>query len=433
MRIAWIGPMPNNSGGASGVGRQLLVELSRQGVEVDCYFPGKADALPQSLVTQQNLRFFCQPSAWEWDRWYSKNNYMAFVTGQYANLRSEMKLAEALFREHKAKPYDLIYQFSHIEMHALKRFKRYLPPIILHPSVHAAGELKWHRKETHLSKVSESPITRFGVRLMLMARSHVQKRHIRDADYIFSISKNFEADLRNDYKVDPKKASFIVPNPIDVDKFTPGPGVDKFKSDNRITILFVSRISVRKGTEMIVELSHRLQDLSDQVSILVAGNHTLWSNYRGLLKRLNPKVATYIGQVSGNEMHNLYNSVDALIQPSHYEPFGLTVGEALACGVPVIASDKIGAAEEVEASCCRIFPAGDMQELERQVRGLIHDLQSGKRQEIAQVARSEAVRLFSDSTIVANLVKILHDITGVKQTTEPRGARLKDANIAANV
>jgi glycosyltransferase involved in cell wall biosynthesis len=407
--------LPGSNGGATGVGRQLLMELARQGVEVDCYFPGKLSSIPGDMAAEKRLRFICEPSSWEWNRWYSRNNYMAFLTGQLANLRSEMKLAERLVESHRSNPYDLVYQFSHIEMHALKRFKRQLPLIVLHPSVHAAGELRWHRKEKHLSRVSESLLTRLLVRGMLTARAIVQKNHIRHADYVLSLSRNFATEMMTDYRLDPGKVMHLVPNPIDVENLLPRPeiypGPQKFRTDGRCTFLFVSRISVRKGTEMMVELSHRLADLSSEVRIIIVGNHSLWSDYRGLLAGLHKDVASYIGEVSGPDMHALYNSVDALIQPSHYEPFGLTVGEALSCGLPVIASDKVGAAEEADRSICRIFKAGDMDGLEAEVRQLAGELLASKQKQLAEKARSEAIRLFSAEVIVTKLVEILHSLT----------------------
>jgi len=402
--------MPNNGGGATGVGRQLLLELARLGVEVDCYFSGEQSAVPDVLTNETNLKFFCLSSSWQWNKWYSRNNFMAFATGQYSNLRNEIKLAETIVREHRKKPYDLVFQFSHIEMHALKRFKRQLPPIVLYPTVHHAAELRWHRKEAHLSKRSESLPTRMMVRLMLLARATVQKRHAKEADYIISLSRNFASELCEDYRLHPDKVAYIVPNPIDVEAFVPGPGIAKYKSDGVITFLYVSRISVRKGTEMMVELSHRLKDLAGKVRLMIVGNHSLWSDYRGLLNDLNGDVATYVSEISGKEMLGLYNSVDALIIPSHYEPFGLVVGEALACGLPVIASDKIGAAEQVNRTACRIFPAGQMDALEQRVRELLGELQSSRREEISDMARQEARRLFSSATIGSDLATSLHRI-----------------------
>lgn len=412
MRIAWIGPMPNDGGGATGAGRQFLLELARQGVEIDCYFPCGESRLPSVLEREPNLRFYLEPSGWRWNRWYSRNRLMAFVTGQLANLRCEMKLAKKLAENHRRKPYDFVYQFSHIEMHALKKYRRHLPPILLHPSVHAAGELHWHRRETHLSRQSEPWLKRMLVRLLLLVRAKVQKKHIHMADHVLSLSRSFADEMIRDYRISPDKVAGIVPNPIDLERFTPGSRREP--ATGPVTFLFVSRIAVRKGTEMIVELSHRLQDLEGQVRLVAVGNHSLWSDYRRLLGRLNPRVAEYRCGVSSTEMVQLYHEADALIQPSHYEPFGLTVGEALACGLPVVASDKVGAAENVDALCCRRFPSGDMDALEREVRRLYEELRTARREEISARARSEAVRLFANRAIVSDLILRLERLAQAK-------------------
>ncbi|RUS45263.1 glycosyltransferase family 4 protein [Cohnella sp. AR92] len=423
MRIAWIGPMPNDGGGATGVGRSILLELSRKGIEVDCYFSGDRRNIPEVLLKEKNLNYFCEATSWSWNRWYSRNNYMAFVTGQYANLRCEMKLAKIMAEQHRIKPYDLVFQFSHIELHALKKYKKQLPPIVLYPTVHHAAELRWHRREKHLAKGSESWATRMLVRLMLNVRASTQKRHVKSVDYIVSLSRNFAKELCEDYKLSPDKVNFFVPNPIDVDKFRPMPELRQNRTDNRVTFLFVSRISVRKGTEMMVELSRRLSDLAGQAKIILVGNHSLWSDYRGLLKGLNPEVATYISEISGKQLQGLYHEVDSLVIPSHYEPFGLVVGEALASGLPVVASDKIGAAEEVKERVCRIFAAGDMDALEAAVRKLYEEIRSGRGSELSEVARHEAVRLFSREKVGDDMAEIFERLVHKKQSVSAgRGA-----------
>jgi glycosyltransferase involved in cell wall biosynthesis len=410
MRIAWIGPMPDIGGGAGGVGRQFLLELSRKGIQVDCYFPGDSTKIPEVLTQERNLKYFCLSSTWQWNRWYSRNDFMAFITGQLSNLRSEIKLAKILVKQHQMDPYDLVFQFSHIEMHALKRFNKKLPPIVLYPTTQHAAELKWHLKETHLSRLSESPLTRWLVRMLLFARASTQKRHIKFAKYIISQSKNFTKTLYDDFNLPADKVPYIVANPIDMQNYIPGPPLYKYSSDGRITLLFVSRISVRKGTELIVELSHRLSDLSEKVRILIIGNRTLWSDYRALLNSINRDVATYISGLPSNELIDLYKSADALLVPSHFEPCGLVVGEALSCGLPVIASDKVGSAEKVNRRVCRVFPAGDMNAFEQSVRVLIDDIQTTNKSEISELARHEVERLFSSSVIGAELVSALEDI-----------------------
>jgi glycosyltransferase involved in cell wall biosynthesis len=166
-------------------------------------------------------------------------------------------------------------------------------------------------------------------------------------------------------------------------------------------------MAVRKGVELVVELSHRLADLEGQVWVEVVGGPSLWSDYRSLLSDLDTRTASFTGSLPHEDLRELYSSSDVVLQPSHYEPFALTVAEALASGAPVVASDEVGATEFVDRSCCRTFRAGDADELESAVRTLLRDRRSPKGPDLAEVARSEAVRAFSPQTVASAVVAVM--------------------------
>jgi hypothetical protein len=137
VRVAWLGPGLGLHGGASYVGTQLLRELSRAGVSVDCFVMAERDALPDSLLDEPGLDFICQPSDWEWGRWYSRRPLHAFLTGNLARAKAQFKLADQIASRHREEPYDLVYQFSQSEVFPLRMRLRDLPPIVVHPSTHA--------------------------------------------------------------------------------------------------------------------------------------------------------------------------------------------------------------------------------------------------------------------------------------------------------
>jgi len=111
--------------------------------------------------------------------------------------------------------------------------------------------------------------------------------------------------------------------------------------------------------------------------------------------------------VPPDELARLYRSADVVMQPSLYEPFGLTIGEALASGVPVIASDEVGAVEGVEPEVCAVFPAGDLDALEREFRRMVVRAERGEGSTLRPLARAEAERLFAPPTIAAKLISEL--------------------------
>jgi glycosyltransferase involved in cell wall biosynthesis len=104
-------------------------------------------------------------------------------------------------------------------------------------------------------------------------------------------------------------------------------------------------------------------------------------------------------------MPALLRDADALLVPSHYEPGSLVVGEALACGVPVVVSDAVGPAEVLDPRCCRTFPSGDLDAFEATVRALLPELRMGW-DELSVLSRAESEQ-FEPATIGAELHDIL--------------------------
>jgi hypothetical protein len=185
--------------------------------------------------------------------------------------------------------------------------------------------------------------------------------------------------------------------------------------DRRLELLYVSRISSRKGVDLIVGLSHRLADLADQVHISIVGGHTLWSDYRPALEGLNASIATYVGFRPISEVLDMYGTGDAVLVPSLYEPGSLVACEALANGLPVVASDEVGPSEVVSPKCMRTFRAGDLDAFERTVRHLLPELRTDF-PALSTSARAEAERYFAPEIIAPQLESLLREaaIMGVQ-------------------
>ncbi len=105
---------------------------------------------------------------------------------------------------------------------------------------------------------------------------------------------------------------------------------------------------------------------------------------------------------------------DLLIQPSKYEPFGLTVGEALASGLPVVVTDEVGAAEDVSSQCARVAPVGDIEALESEVRHLITQIQRGQTAQLRAAARAEAERLFDPRRVAESIARALDEFAATR-------------------
>jgi glycosyltransferase involved in cell wall biosynthesis len=73
----------------------------------------------------------------------------------------------------------------------------------------------------------------------------------------------------------------------------------------------------------------------------------------------------FLGFVNQSQLPAVYASADLMALPSEYEPFAVVVNEAMCCGCPVVASDRVGAAQDLVAPVRRefVYPAGDVDAL----------------------------------------------------------------------
>lgn len=406
MRIAWLGPSPDLGGGVPEVGGWILGALADRGHHITCFVAPGPVAPPERLLAHPGLTWVTAPRRWRWNRWYSRGgaSFLTALSEPTSRAHGQLKLVGDLVRRHKEEPFDVLLQHSQPELLALRRWRHELPPIVLHPQVHAAGELRWHRREAEISRSCEPRARRLAVRTLLTARSVAQRHDGRSVSLVVAASERFADDLRRDHGLQPHRV-VVVPNPVDLTRFTldaaPSPPDDGLRE-----VLYVARFSVRKGLESVVELTHRLADLRGRVRVRIVGHPSLWSDYSRLLAGVNPEVAFVEGQVSARDMPARYARADVLVQPSHYEPFGLTVAEALASGRPVVVTDVVGAAEHLPASCCTRVPDGDPDAFERAIREVL-GRDAVHLAATACAARSEAERRFSPEAVASRLERAL--------------------------
>jgi glycosyltransferase involved in cell wall biosynthesis/GT2 family glycosyltransferase len=401
LRIAYVGPVPNPAaGGAPGVAGLLLAALAQRGSSIDCYVAMTRETDPPGeLSAVAGIEVVAAHSNFGFERWYSRDRLTKMASHQLAAALARRRLAATLAARHRAVPYDVIYQCSNIESFGVPTARKGRPPLVLHPSVHAAGELRWMREERVLSSGLEGDWRPMLVRAWLVARVLRQKRDARRADRVLAISPAFRRDLVADYGLDPGRVA-VVPNCIDLERFASA-SRDAAPRTSPATVVSVGRLTVRKGLEDVIGLSHSLRDLFGDVEVVVVGAPSLWSDYSALLEDLDELVGRAVGHLGRDEVARLMAQSLCLVQLSRYEPFGLTVAESLACGTPVIVTPAVGAAQGLPSDVARVVEPGDVAAASHAVRELLA-LSSDERAFLAARCRSEAAR-FSPGSVAEQL------------------------------
>jgi glycosyltransferase involved in cell wall biosynthesis len=409
LRIAWIGagPGPRESGGVPGVAADLLLGLTGLGHTIECYMPGVEHALPQRIAARENLHFTWGTATWPWNRWYNRTPLGSFLTGLLVRGIGSLRLRRELARRHAEKPYDLIYQFSNIEALAMPASLARTVPLVIHPETHIAGELRALIAERRLSLRCQSRRAFLLTVLMMSVRTVIQRRRIRAARLLICISEVFRDHLVHDYRLALER-TVVIPNPVRLERFH----ADTLRRaiGRPPTVLVLGRISVRKGIEHVIATAKLLGERGADLQIRIVGGPSLWSDYTALLSDL-PANAEFVGRIPPEEIPSELARSDVLLQASKYEPFGLTVAEALAAGVPVVATSQVGAIERVEEAVAKVLEPGDVEGFADAISALLALLRSAPDQTRAQ-AREEAVRLFAPERVCEQisqaLVRLVH-------------------------
>ncbi len=412
LHIAWLGAGPSvkESGGVPGVAKELVTGLAAQGHRIDCFLPAADRGLPAELLELENVRFVRGTSEWRYGRWYSRGPIGIFLSGLLTRATGSLRLRREVLRRHRRDPYDVLYQFSNIESLAVPARLRGKVPLVIHPETHIAGELRFLWRERRLSLRCE-PKRRFAVAAATMAvRSVVQRRTVRRADLLICISGVFRDHIHRDYGF-PLERTVVVPNPIRLERFTE-PRLDRgLGSPPRLLVL--GRVSARKGIEDVVAVARELLSRGSPVRVRVVGGATLWSDYRPLLEDLPAQNAEYVGRVAPPDVPAELIGADLMLQAAKYEPFGLTVAEGLACGLPVVATSEVGAIEGVDRAVVAEVPPGDVRAITDAVERLLAGLEANAGGLRAD-ARHEAERLFATGhvceAISAALQALVHGV-----------------------
>jgi phosphatidyl-myo-inositol alpha-mannosyltransferase len=150
------------------------------------------------------------------------------------------------------------------------------------------------------------------------------------------ISRYFPGDYR------------IIPNGVDLDAFASAEPYEELR-DGTLNILFVGRFEERKGLTHLLKAYHRLRKRKVDARLLVIGAGPKEREYRRYVGLRGIRDVEFLGRVSDDDKVRYFASADIYCAPNTgQESFGIVLLEAMAAGVPIVASDIHGFKRVVE-------------------------------------------------------------------------------------
>jgi glycosyltransferase involved in cell wall biosynthesis len=193
-------------------------------------------------------------------------------------------------------------------------------------------------------------------------------------------------------------------NFVDSDKFRPPEDTLMVRSDSfdigadTFVISLVGHLSEIKGQKILIRALKRLVDEGFKVHALLAGgdNDPSLHNERELktlARQLGAEASiTFLGKIGDTRI--VYHSSDVLVLPSYREGLPLVVLEAMACGLPIVATAIDGTPDAVENEVSGfLIDTGDVEMLVEKLRHLIQD--RSLREHMGRNARERVESFFS--------------------------------------
>jgi mannosylfructose-phosphate synthase len=162
--------------------------------------------------------------------------------------------------------------------------------------------------------------------------------------------------LRELYRLDPHNVEVIPPG-VDVHTYKPLQAHES-RVPTKLPepyIFCLSRIDTNKGHDLLLHAFARVLEAEPEMNLVIGGGSpNPRERERGVIRRMHEIVAEHgmekrvhiIGYVPDELMAPYYRQAVMFVLPSLFEPFGMTSLEAMACGVPVVAS-KFGGIRNV--------------------------------------------------------------------------------------
>jgi len=156
-----------------------------------------------------------------------------------------------------------------------------------------------------------------------------------------------------EWGVEPERIA-ILPNGVDLDEYRELPPVDGFRERFDIPadvpiVLFLARVNKIKGLDFLIKsFNELLKELPEAILVIVGPDDGYLSHVVRQVQKLGiEERVRFTGYLDGDDKLEAYQVASVYVLPSAYEMFAITLLESMACGTPIIATDRVGLADFV--------------------------------------------------------------------------------------
>ena len=208
---------------------------------------------------------------------------------------------------------------------------------------------------------------------------------------------------------------FVLPNGIEISQF------EKFDNEvfkkysslkDKKYILFLSRINWKKGLDILIPAFSEISKIYKDIYLVIAGpdEEKYGEKVRKWINdyKIPSEKIIFKGPLYNEEKIAILKNAQIFVLPSYSENFGIVVVEAMAAGVPVVISNKVGIYEEVKKNEAGIITDTSIESVYKGIKMLIEN--ENLRKKISENAKKLVKNEYDIEKVAEKMVKVYQSI-----------------------
>ena len=211
----------------------------------------------------------------------------------------------------------------------------------------------------------------------------------------------------------PAERLTLVSNGVDAELFSPRPRRPKFRAglgipDTAPLVGFVGRLAFEKGPDQFVRMAWFIRKDSPDTHFVMVGEGPMRDDIRSLIRELKLNDRVHLAGAC-SDMPAVYPEFDVLASTSRSEGMPLVMLEAMATGLPVVATEVGGVAEIIENGTTGwLARLNDYETIARLLTGMLANIEATRA--MGRAARERVIHRFTLATSVERIAQVIRSL-----------------------